>query len=459
MTERPKVTRFIDSVHASASRLPFIGQQIELVFAMLIAFLFRVLGAGMTFAMTVVIVRGVGATQAGYFYLGLSSVAMLATVGNLGLEFALLRFAGAAASQSRWQRVRALSKIAARRSGLALAALAIVMAGLADPIARYIFRQPGTPLASVFLIISPAIPFLGLSLIGAYLLQAIRHTKQAAMIFSIITPTLMVTACLLIHPKSAQGLSGTYAAATFATVVSALFFYWRATRQDPGQISLQPAEIVRTGRTLWGGIIANQLLMNNGQLIAGMFLIPHDITVFAVAQRTAMLLNFILVAVNFVVAPRYAAFHEAGDRKGLAHMAVFSTRLATILSLPLIAIILIFPVQIMHIFKLGPGAAIVLVILGLGQLSTATCGTLGILLDMTGHERFHRSLIVGTAALSVILIIVLTPIFGVKGAAIALTIGLATQNITQALKARAELGLRFLPMCLFKIKLGHEVSR
>lgn len=431
-------------IRSAAARLPFVGDHVELMFGALIAFSFRCFGAAITFAMTIIVVRSLGPTQAGYFYLGMSMVMMLATIGNLGLEYALLRFSSAAAALGQWPTVRALAAAAFRRSGSVLALLSGGVALLSYLIAKYVFGDQA--LGPVFLTISPAIAFMGLALIAGYQLQALGRTKQAVTIFSIATPLLMALGALILPISTGAMMAQLYVFATGASLAAGLLFYMGASRRNPGRdTKFSPLNLYSIGGVFWSGIVANQLLMNNGHLIAGIFLIPQDVTVFAVAQRTAMLISFVLVAVNFVVAPRYSALKAAGDHLALGRTAVFAVRLSTLLCLPLVVIICAVPDRIMGLFSPGLGHGEVLIVLAIGQLLTAMGGTLGVVLDMAGFEHFHRRVIIGTTLTAVVLLVVLTPLFGVVGAAAAMTIGLSAQNIIQAMKVKREFGVSYMP--------------
>jgi O-antigen/teichoic acid export membrane protein len=403
------------------------------------AFVVRVLGAGASYAMTVLIVRVLGAAEAGHFYLGMSLVAVLATIGNVGLEYSVLRFAGVQAGANR-AAVESIVRVALGRAARVLSALAVATALVSLPLGWSGVIAPGV--ANVFAWVAPAIVFLGLSLIAGYALQAIQHASMSAVVFSVATPAIMIAGNLKLAVGAAPEMAVMYVVATATTLVVALALFRLVVGRHRSRTQVDATELFSTGRVFWGGIIANQLLMSNGHLIAGLFLSAHDVTIFAVAQRTVTLISFVLVAINFVVAPRYAALNAAGDRASLRRLAGFAAVLSTLASVPLIAIVCFVPTKIMNIFEHGLGGGTVLIILALGQLLTAACGTFGVLLDMTGDERFHRRVIVGTTLLAVVLLLILTPAVGVVGAALAMTIGLAAQNVIQMVRVLRSNGAR-----------------
>jgi O-antigen/teichoic acid export membrane protein len=69
------------------------------------------------------------------------------------------------------------------------------------------------------------------------------------------------------------------------------------------------------------------------------------------------------------------------------------------------------------------------VILAFGQLINVLFGPVGILLNMTGHERDTMRGLTMAAVLNVLLSLTLIPMFGINGAAIASAITLVICNV------------------------------
>ena len=98
------------------------------------------------------------------------------------------------------------------------------------------------------------------------------------------------------------------------------------------------------------------------------------------------------------------------------------------------------PITILFVFAGGEIAAWVfgeefsrshtpLAILSLAQLANATFGSVGILLNMTGHERDTARALWQTTAANVILNLLLVPSYGMEGAAIATALSLIMWNV------------------------------
>lgn len=142
--------------------------------------------------------------------------------------------------------------------------------------------------------------------------------------------------------------------------------------------------------------------------------------VYTVVGRGSDFLSFILVAVNASIAPSISRLYSEKKLGELQTLITKSTRIVFLYSLTLTIILTIFGKWFLLIF----GSDFVqgystLFILNLGKLFNAFAGSVGLLLNMTGHER-KSALVVGfSAILNIILNALLIPKYGADGAAIA----------------------------------------
>jgi O-antigen/teichoic acid export membrane protein len=181
-------------------------------------------------------------------------------------------------------------------------------------------------------------------------------------------------------------------------------------------------------------------------LALGMWATPRDVGIFGIANRTATLTSFILLAVNNIAAPKFAALHRAGDLATLGRVARDSARLMALVAAPMLIVCLILPGPVMRIFgaDFESGAA-VLSILAAGQFVNVVTGSVGFVLIMCGYERMYRNAFVVCAASSIALNGLLIPRFGILGAAIATAGTLALQNLVAAMLVWRKLGVVTIP--------------
>lgn len=164
------------------------------------------------------------------------------------------------------------------------------------------------------------------------------------------------------------------------------------------------------------------------------------------AMRVAMQ---IVIAITLVLTTgeTYLAAKVAGDiRAGRPDLVWSRHRRASLAMLiafgPLMLVCVIFPEQLLSL-AFGPAfvvAAPALAILSLGQASKAITGPVGGLLSMAGHERVLFLTTTFGVVLLVALALLLVPILGLTGAAIAHATTATVRNIANYLGAR-----RYIP--------------
>lgn len=161
-----------------------------------------------------------------------------------------------------------------------------------------------------------------------------------------------------------------------------------------------------------------------GIVILGIFGSEEEVGIYRVAIQCALLVGFGLQAFNMVLAPYFSRFHAKQDIARLQSLVTKSTQAIFGIAFLGAILLLFFGERILSVvFGIEFTAAYVsLVILILGQLVNAGVGASGILLNMTGNERHVLKALGISAALNVLLALVLTPFFGKEGAAVSSTI-------------------------------------
>jgi O-antigen/teichoic acid export membrane protein len=152
--------------------------------------------------------------------------------------------------------------------------------------------------------------------------------------------------------------------------------------------------------------------------------------IYSAAFKTAGWISFILMAVNAIAAPMFAALYAEGNLAELQRLVstiarwMFYPALAVALGLILLAepVLLLFGPE----FTAARGAMLAL---SLGQLVNVGCGSVGYLLTMTGHQNQCAKVVGWSALLNILLNLIGIPLLGILGAALATAISMAVWNI------------------------------
>ncbi|MDJ0679752.1 MAG: flippase [Xenococcaceae cyanobacterium MO_167.B52] len=164
--------------------------------------------------------------------------------------------------------------------------------------------------------------------------------------------------------------------------------------------------------------------------------------IYFAVSRGAHLINFILSSVNTVLGPNIATLYAEGKTKQLQRVVTKSARIVLLIALPMTAIMIGFGYWYLLLFgqdfTQGQQA---LTILCVGRLVHASAGSVGLLLNMTGNERFTFITNATGTGLNVLLNALLIPRWGIEGAALATTSTTILVNLINTIWVRQKLGI------------------
>jgi O-antigen/teichoic acid export membrane protein len=416
---------------------------VELLQGSILGLAVKVLAAIAVFVMSVVAARMLGAEQVGVFFLGITIITMISTIARLGLDNAIVRFVASSLAEGKPDRIAGLYYKAFMWSGCLSVVLALFLFLLSEFLVLY--DPSRLELGETLKVLVVAMVFLGGFTLYAKALQGIRLVAQSLLVLSVIAPlvTLMI---IYVYPvSSAKGLAWAYVGGCLSSF-SIGFFLWRRAKPRGLKSSEFSSRILLSSCIpLWWVMILNQLGLWSAQLMLGFWASSSDVALFAASQRTAMLTSFVLVAVNAIAAPKFAAMYSSGDFDGLRRMVVYSMRMLLCAGVPALLFLLFFPEWILSFFgNEFRGASNVLMVLAVGQFVNIATGSVGYLLSMTGHERELRLNVLVSAVIGVGFGIILIPMYGIMGGAISTSLAVASKNLLGVYRVNNVLGFNTL---------------
>ena len=117
---------------------------------------------------------------------------------------------------------------------------------------------------------------------------------------------------------------------------------------------------------------------------------PLDqVGVYRVATRLALFASFGLQAVNMVVAPHFASLYAKREMDKLQRLVTRSAQIVLAFNLIITSLFILFGKIFLDLVfgKEITSAYVPLLILLIGQLVNSAAGSVGFLLNMTGHEK------------------------------------------------------------------------
>lgn len=416
-------------------------------------FVARSIAALGALVLLLVVGRLYGPHGVGIFALAQSFLLGAGILARAGMSNALMRFVGKDHNSPnvllylRWAVVR----------GLLISLLAMVALWFSRNLFEDLFDAEN--LSTVLVGVAIAVPAYSFGLLLAGFFKGIRMPATACLLEN-GSVALLAGLCIFLLAKlqafNELAIVGyAYALAAWVVALQGAFQVWLWCRRQPWWRHFSdsaPSEgITRshfraTSRAFFAVNLAAFMQQVLGVMIAGWLLDSADLGLFKSSQQIGLLIAFILIVINAIFPPRFAALHHKGDMAALQRLARQGASLAIILASPMLLVCLIAPGWALGWFgeEFSAGAPL-LRIIALAQLVNVATGSVGFLLSMTGHETLMRNIALICNAAGLLGFLVLIPYFGALGAAVALAFILVVQNLTAMCFVWLKLGIWTLP--------------
>ncbi len=166
------------------------------------------------------------------------------------------------------------------------------------------------------------------------------------------------------------------------------------------------------------------------------------VAVYSAVYQGMSYIGLILVSANSLIAPRIAGLYATDQIDELQDLLIWNTRLITLLSAFASVVLVIFSDPFLSLY--GPdfasGSTAILILAG-SQLINAGTGSVGVLLNMTGHEQSVMYSVAISTILNIGCNLIMIPLWGINGAALATAISLSFVNFAKVYWAHRRLGL------------------
>ncbi len=177
-------------------------------------------------------------------------------------------------------------------------------------------------------------------------------------------------------------------------------------------------------------------------IMLGAFQGAEAVGIYFAVSRGAQLIDFVTNAANNVLGPNIASLYAEGKSEQIQRILIKSSRTVSLTSLPIIIGLVVFGSWYLSLFgsEFSQGTK-ALIILCVGQIVNVVTGSVGLLLNMTGNERYTSISRGGSTILNIILNALLIPHWGLEGAAIATASSSILINIENTIWVRKKLGI------------------
>lgn len=386
-----------------------------------IAFMVRVVSAAIAFFSQVLMARWMGSFEYGIFVLVWVTMLIVGSISCLGFSTSVIRFIPEFRERGMLEELRGIVRVS-RHVVLA----ASTLTALAGAAGVWLFAERIEDYYVVpFLLGLLCLPMVALT----DLLQGVSRAHSWAL--SALLPTYISRPVLILVFMGAALLAGCPADATTAIIAAIAATYVTAL----GQLLSLGSRVSATIPAGDSRILLRQwffislpiflvdsffyLLTNADVLMVGFYRDPQEVAVYFATVKTLALVHFVYFAVKAGSAQRYAQFAH-GDRHRLATFARETVSWTFWPSLAMAVVVLALGRPMLGLFGEGFQSGYpLLFLLVVGVVARASVGPCESLLTMSGHQNSCALVFAATLALNIVLNVLLLPIFGLWGAAMA----------------------------------------
>ncbi|MEM9364729.1 MAG: oligosaccharide flippase family protein [Planctomycetota bacterium] len=402
---------------------------------------FRALGAVSQLALAYLVSTTLDQSASGQFFLYVTWFTLLAPMTLLGTQYyAMRRLSSYDRGDSQ---IAADAHALARLSTKTLLVVAVIAIPLAIWVDQSVFAWlRAFPLHGFALALACAVCLGAIAQAVAGHFHGVAKLGPSLVFSHIGVPLVAGVAIAAVRAGSSQEAILWHLAATAVIALIAVcswFVCFGAKRKEVVEMPLSQA--LRDSGNLW--LIQSLILVVNWSpiVIAGWLVASGGVAELNIAQRAANLINFVLVVVNFAVAPRLRHAWANNDRPRLREEVRRCSFVFLGLGFPIYLGVCFAAEWIMGSFgDQYRSAALLLRVYATAQLVNVVTGSVNQILTMTDHERSLRNICFGSSSLAIGLSLILGGTFGVLGIAVACSLAIAIQNCAAVLAVRYQLG-------------------
>lgn len=423
----------------------------ELLASLPRTFVARGIAAGGSFILLIVVGRLYGAEGVGLFALGQSLWVAASLVACYGMDNALMRFVGRDIGSPN---VRGYLRVACIRSAAYGVAAAVVMVVSRSLWAHWFHTPQLTSIAVWFALATP--PFAVASVLAGFL-GAVRKPATYCLLqqggVSLLAACLIVAMHTVLATADIAMASAAFAVASWLALLYggwAVACWLRAARHPThGELlvnGLDAAAFRRSSSAFFVFGVSTFVTSVLAVSIAGFSLATTTVGLFKAALQFASLPLIVRSSVDAILLPRFAHLFDRNDMAGLARLARRGAQVNAAVAMVPVLLCVVAPSWLLtlagHHFS---AAASLLRVLAIAQFISVSCGSLGSLLAMTGHESLERNINLAVSLVAIAAMSAATPVWGVTALVLCVAVDVVAKNLVNMVFVWKKLAIWTLP--------------
>ncbi|MEQ8358804.1 MAG: flippase [Cytophagales bacterium] len=411
---------------------------------------FKIGTVGFNYMFFLLLSNTYGASEVGYFALSFTAIQLFSIIARSGLDIGM--FKEISYSRNTKKGIRHLQIRSTFFVSIA-SALILVLVFIIKPLMfQYAFSSE--TMAAYVMTFLLSLPFYTLMFFNGEIHRAKKRYSLFA-IFQNFGMYLLLSIYMLIHKFKGLGTFDNFVVYFIISLsILALLSFW-------GTFDHSEREFKKENRN-FGGLLSESIPIGVSSLcfflmsyfdgiVIGQFYSETDVGSYAIAFKIALLGSFILISINSALGPRITELSSLKKEDLLFKELRKTTRMGFWATAPVLIITLLIPEQILGVFgEEFQTAAIPLIILMIGQIFNTLNGPTGIVLQLTGHQKVFKNIVLVSSIITIALNYLLIPFYGLVGAAIANSFSLILWNVWCTIRIKQLFGKSFFYLPFFK---------
>jgi O-antigen/teichoic acid export membrane protein len=385
--------------------------------------------------------RGLHAGFFGLYSLAMSVVSLVASIFDLGMDNAMVRYMAIYRGRKQTHLLRSLTIFCTAMVGVTGILGGLLVLFFAYPLAAW---QNKPDIAPFLQFMAPLVPLLCLQTVWLGGLQGLKEFKQRVFIQRFLIPlsTFLLMLIAILFFRNVDGIVIVTFLGVLLTDVVNLYFLFRAVTRisKPGSEEAQQYQIrewLSFATPNFLTTIISTVLDSIDTVLLAFYVSAVPIGQYTAGLKITGFISMPLSSLNVIFSPTIAELYAKKDMQKLAAMFKIMTKWSITLCLPIFEISVLFAVPLLEVsgrdFVAGWP---LLIVLAVGDILTAAAGSGGYMLLMTGYQKLSVINSIAVVILNLVLGIILTRLYGAFGTAISTSAALVAINAVRVVEIR-----------------------
>ncbi|NRA10446.1 MAG: flippase [Crocinitomicaceae bacterium] len=408
------------------------GNLKELLSGSAVTFGFKMIGMFLGYILIYIISKKNGANGVGVYSLFRQSIVLASVFLGLGLNISVLRYIGQFNNDKERSNYHYLYRFIIKFVAPTSIVLGAVLFFFSEEIATLLGRRYGYN--DFISILGITLPFFALNQIGIEFIRGLKRLQISEFVRSVLRPIVMVSSLIIFWNRDVSNTKILYLfmigailawCISSATIINSL----RSIPKAP-IVNFSGKQLAKTSAPMLITSVSSTLLVSLPFFFIDFFVSSKDVGLFSVPFQLAQLISIVLVVVNTIAAPKFSELFWSNKKTELHRLIRQSSKIMFWTSLILCLLLIFVGEWVLNFFgKEFVGGEQVLIYLVIGQFVNVASGSVGVLMNMTGEQKALQIILMITVVISITLMSILVPRYGITGGALSVMITMIFQNV------------------------------